>query len=79
MSADISVATKFWSAVTPSDTVNLPGGETNYLYVGVTGNITCICNTNVVLFSNLAVGYHPIRTTRINATGTTATLILAAN
>ena len=79
MSADISVATKFWSVVTPSDTINLTNGETNYLYVGTTGNITCICNGVSVLFSNLPVGYHPIRTTRVNLTGTTASNILAAN
>lgn len=71
--------TRFWSTVTPSDTTNLAAGECNYLYVGGTGNITAICNGVAILFSNLAVGYHPIKCTRVNNTGTTATLILAAN
>lgn len=77
--ANTSVSTKYWAAVAPNDGVNLPSGESNYLYIGSTGNLTCICNGVSVLFSNLAVGYHPIRTTRVMATGTTATLILAAN
>lgn len=64
--------TKFWLAANLSDTVNEPQGESNYLYVGVTGTIACICNGNVITFQNLAVGYHPIKTTRINVTGTTA-------
>lgn len=77
--ASTSDSTRFWAVITPSDTVNIVDGETNYIYVGVTGNVTCICNGVAVLFSNLAVGYHPIKTTRINATGTTATTMLAAH
>lgn len=77
--ASTSDSTRFWSVITPSDTVNLANGECNYIYVGVTGNITAICNGVAVLFSNLAVGYHPIKCTRINATGTTVTTMLAAN
>lgn len=75
-----------WEAVTPADGTDLLGGESDYLYVGGTGNITCTVVNSAsstgatvnMLFSNLAVGYHPIRTTRILATGTTATLIRAA-
>lgn len=82
-----SDSSRFWSTVTPNDSVaivgqgtaSLPNGECNYLYVGGTGNITAICNGVSILFSNLAVGYHPIKATTIKATGTTATLILAAN
>lgn len=77
--ANTSDPTRFWAPITPSDTVNITDGETNYIYVGVTGNVTCVCNGVVVLFSNLAVGYHPIKTTRVNATGTTATTMLAAH
>lgn len=87
--ASTSDSTEFWSVVTPNDSVastnngngtaSLPNGKCNYLYVGGTGNITAICNGVSVLFSNLAVGYHPIRATTIKATGTTATFILAAN
>lgn len=85
--ASTSDSTEFWSVVTPNDsiapvqqgTASLPNGKCNYLYVGGIGNITARCNGVNVLFSNLAVGYHPIRATAILATGTTATLILAAN
>lgn len=73
-----SNSTSFWTVATPSDTVNFANGECNYLYVGVTGNITAVCNGNSILFSNLPVGYHPIKCTRINATATTATNIVIA-
>lgn len=83
--ASTSDSTKYWGVVTPSDTVNIRNGDfCNYLYVGVTGNITAMVVNpgtgalTATLFSNLAVGYHPIETSRINNTGTTATNILAA-
>jgi hypothetical protein len=75
--------TRYWEVVTPSNTVDM-SAECNYLYVGVTGDVTCMVinrSTGVstaTLFKALAVGYHPIQTTRVNATGTTATNILAA-
>lgn len=78
MSTDVSSATRYWSAVTPSDTVNMTQ-ESNYLYIGTTGNLVAICNAVAITFNNLAVGYHPIRCTRVNATNTTAAQILAAN
>lgn len=73
-----------WITVTPHDDNDLPGGESSYLYVGGAGNITChVINASTgvkeaQLFSSLAVGYHPIRTTRILSTDTTATLIKSA-
>lgn len=73
---------RYWENAALSDTVDLPGGESDYIYVGVTGNIQCDVresSTNVVtnhLFSNLAVGYHPIRTTRIRVTGTTVGMLI---
>lgn len=70
--------TRYWFAITPSDATNFVEGETAYIYVGGTGNVTAICNGVAILFSNLPVGYHPIRCTRINATATTATLIVGA-
>ena len=69
---------RYWFPITPSDVTNIPEGETTYLYVGGGGNITAICNGTAVLFSNLQAGYHPIRCTRINVTGTAATLIVGA-
>jgi len=74
----IDFSTRVWFPITPDDATNISQGETTYLYVGGTGHITAVCNGVAVLFSNLAVGYHPIRCTRINATGTTATLIVGA-
>lgn len=74
-----SNSTSFWVPVTPSDTVNIRNGdETNYMYIGTTGNLTAICNGNSVLFTNLPVGYHPIKCTKIMATGTTASGIVVA-
>lgn len=85
--SNTSDPTRFWSTVTPNDsqskvqqgTASLPNGECNYLYVGGTGDITAICAGVSVLFKNCAVGYHPIKATAILATGTTATLMNAAN
>lgn len=76
--SDIGASTRVWFPITPDNATNILEGETTYLYIGGTGNITAICNSIAVLFSNLAVGYHPIRCTRVNATGTTATLIVGA-
>jgi hypothetical protein len=64
-------------AVTPSDSVNL-AVPTRALYIGSSGgNITAIMNGAPVLFTNVQVGILPIRAERINATGTTATNIVA--
>ena len=67
-------------AVTPSDTVNL-ATTSRALYVGVTGDLTVIMRddtTNTgVLIKAAAVGYHPLRVTRVNATNTTATNIVS--
>lgn len=73
--ASTSDSTSHWSVLTPSDTANFKtdGSNCNFIYVGVTGNITAICDGVAVLFSNLPVGYHPIRCSRVNAIGTTAT------
>lgn len=74
--------TRYWETVTPHDANNM-SAECNYLYVGVTGDVSCqVINratgaAAAVVFKALAVGYHPIQTTRVNATGTTATNIVA--
>lgn len=60
-------------AVVPSDTVD----QTNVsraLYVGVAGNVTAIMRDGqTVLFSNVPVGWHQLRVSRVKATGTAAT------
>ena len=64
-------------AVTPSDTVVFADGECRALYVGVAGNITGLVNGAAVLFTAVPVGVLPVRFTRINATATAATSMLA--
>lgn len=70
-----------YKAVTPHDTNAIDAtGPCIGLYVGVTGNITCKCPVTGIdeLWENLAVGYHPIRTQYIRATGTTAGMKIKA-
>lgn len=75
---DTGSPTRYFFSVTPSDVTNFAEGETTYIYVGAAGNITAVCNGVAVLFSNVPIGWHPIRCTRINATGTVASLIVGA-
>lgn len=74
--ADISDPVPHAAMLTPSDTVNL-SAITTALYIGVAGDaqVTMLDGT-VVHFSNLAVGWHPIRVSRVWATNTTATNIV---
>ena len=69
---------EYAAAITTSDTVSLTG-ITRAVYVGGAGNITAIMsNGDTVLFTAVPVGtLLPIRCTRINATATTATLLIA--
>ena len=69
---------EYAEAITPSNTVSLTG-ITRAVYVGGAGNITAIMsNGDTVLFTAVPVGtLLPIRCTRINATATTATLLIA--
>lgn len=67
-------------AVTPHDTNTLAGGVTSKLYVGGTGNITArMASGDVVLLSSIPAGTQlsDFACVGINATGTTATLIVA--
>lgn len=65
-------------AVTPSDTVNLPGGNST-LYIGGAGNLTVIPagQTDAVLFVAVPIGFFPVLVSRVKATGTAATNIVA--
>lgn len=65
--------------VVPSDTVDLAQGATMGLYIGETGNVSVIlAGGTTVLFSSLSGGMvHPISVTRVRASGTTATNIVA--
>jgi hypothetical protein len=66
-------------AVTPSDVTNIAGGPTFGLYVGGAGNVTAVMlSGEVVLFTAVPAGsLLPIQVTRVNATGTTATAMVA--
>ena len=64
--------------VVPSDSVDFVKGAARGLYVGVSGNVTLVAPHNTVqLFSNVPVGFMPVQCTRVNATGTSATNMVA--
>jgi len=63
-------------AVTPSNTVDHVNGKADALYIGVAGDVTLIVNGVAVLFKN-AAGMLSVNSTRVNATGTTASSIVA--
>lgn len=68
------------AAITTSDTVNIPGGATRAIYVGGAGNIRAIMGGAEVNFIAVPVGTTlRISATRVNATGTTATNLVALN
>lgn len=65
--------------ITPDDDTDLPH-ETRALYVGGAGHVTAIMRNGVTqLYSNMPVGWHPIRITRVLDTGTTATLLVGTH
>lgn len=65
-------------AVTPHDSTNLTV-EARGLYIGTTGHVVAVDRQgNAVTFTSVPSGYIlPIFCTRVNATGTTATNIVA--
>ena len=63
-------------AVVPSNTVDLPAAST-FIYVGGSGSLkVTMLGGEILTFSNVPVGWHPIRVTRV-WTSTTATQIVA--
>mgnify|MGYP003624471444 CR=1 FL=1 len=64
-------------AVTPSDSTVLD--DPRALYIGVAGDVTVEVGAGgtVVLFTAHPVGYMPVQVTKVMATGTTATGIVA--
>ncbi|MHC4619588.1 MAG: spike base protein, RCAP_Rcc01079 family [Planctomycetota bacterium] len=64
-------------AVTPHDSTNL-AKPTRGLYVGVSGDVVAIIGGTAITFTAMAAGIiHPISVTRVNATNTTATNMVA--
>jgi hypothetical protein len=65
------------AAVTPSDTTDLSMASTA-LFVGGSGNLrVTMLGGEILTFSNVPIGWHSIRVTRVWATNTTATNIIA--
>jgi hypothetical protein len=64
-------------SITPSDTASI--SPTKGIYIGGSGHVNVVLSSgNQVTFSALSSGMvHPISVTKIRATGTTATSILA--
>lgn len=66
------------AAVTPSDTVSFTRGVTQGIYVGVSGNISLLMEDgSTVSLLSVPIGLLPVRALRVNATGTTATNMVA--
>ena len=78
MGSPASAPANSFTSVTPSDSVdlNIPARS---LYVGGAGDVACINGSGVaVTFVGVTAGtILPIRTTRVNATNTTATSIVS--
>ena len=74
--SNVSDPAKYGAAVTPSNSVNL-AAPTRGLYIGGGGNISVEMLNGTVSFSAVQAGIFPIQVTRVNATGTTATNIVA--
>lgn len=67
-----------FAAVTPNDAADLPGGLTRSLYVGGAGVIVVADQFgNTVRLASGAGQYHPLRVSRVLASGTTATEVVA--
>ena len=66
-------------AVTPSDSTDLTYSTCRAIYVGGDGNISLVDgNGATIVFTGVTAGsILPVQTARINATGTTATSIIA--
>lgn len=63
--------------VTPNDTSDL-SKTTRAIYVGAPGDLRLtLVGGETVTFQSAGNGWHPVRATRIWATGTTATSIMA--
>lgn len=68
----------FGSAVTPSDSTNLPNGDCVALYIGTAGTLRVMCvNGRDLTFAATVAGVLPLKVRRVYSTGTSATNIVA--
>ncbi len=63
-------------AVTPSDSTDLEY-TTRGLYIGVAGNLSVVMAGGDTVIIPVQAGLHPLSVSRVRATGTTATGIVA--
>lgn len=64
------------AAVVPSDSVNFTT-PTRRLWIGAAGAVSVAMGGTTVVFAGVPVGWLDVACTRVNATGTVATSILA--
>jgi hypothetical protein len=77
MASRSSLVYQNYIAVTPDDATNLIH-PAEALYIGVSGDVTCVnAAGTAITFTAAPVGVLPVRTTRVNLTGTAATDIVA--
>jgi hypothetical protein len=66
------------AAITPHDSTDIAGGPTKAIYVGGAGAVVAVMNGAAVTFAAVPVGtVLRIKATRVNATSTTATNLVA--
>lgn len=65
-------------SVTPNDNSDLPM-TTRAIYIGVAGNLRVTMQTGDVVSFAFGAGWHPIRVSRVWATGTDASAIVACH
>jgi hypothetical protein len=74
--SNVSDPARFAAAIVPSDAANI--NPTRGVYVGNGGDITCTIGGTSVLLVGVPSGFIlPIQATRVSATGTTATSLVA--
>lgn len=68
-----------YKPVTPSNTVDIPSGACDALWVGIGGDVECVSTQGgVVVFKNVPSGFMLLtKVARVNATNTTAASIVA--
>jgi hypothetical protein len=73
--SNVSDPARFGAAVVPSDSTVLT--PTRALYIGTSGNLQVLMNDQIIVFTAVAAGILPIQVTKVFATNTSATNIVA--